>query len=77
MNTHKIQFDQTIVNYNITHKNSFNSTGCARYCDLNGQKYNTPIFLGFFGFVKTIKMLITQKNSDTSTKSEIGHDAPK
>jgi hypothetical protein len=48
-------------------------TGCVRDRDL--KKYRTPDFLGFFGFVKTIKLLMTQKNQDTSTKSQLGHDA--
>ncbi len=33
----------------------------ARDRDPHRQKYWTPNFLGFFGFVKTIKLLITQK----------------
>jgi hypothetical protein len=37
------------------------NTGSARDCDPHRQKYWTPNFLGFFGFVKTIKLLITQK----------------
>ncbi len=53
---------------------SYQSTGCARDRDLHTQKHWTP---NFFGFVKTIKLLITQKNEDTSTKSQLGHDAPK
>ena len=44
-------------------------TGCVRDRDLKRKKYWTPDFLGFFCFVKTIKLLITQKNLDTSTKS--------
>jgi hypothetical protein len=44
----------TLLNQDIT-------TGCARDRDLHRQKYQTPNFLGFFGFVKTIKLLITQK----------------
>jgi hypothetical protein len=37
-------------------------TGCASDRDLKRKKYQTPDFLGFFGFGKTIKLLITQKN---------------
>ncbi len=37
------------------------ATGCARDCDLKRKKYWTTDFLGFFSFVKTIKLLITQK----------------
>jgi hypothetical protein len=37
------------------------NTGCARDFDLHRQKYCTAIFLGFLGFAKTIKLLITQK----------------
>jgi hypothetical protein len=36
-------------------------TGCARDPDLHKQKYCTPNFLRFFGFAKTIQLLITQK----------------
>ncbi len=37
------------------------TTGCARDRDLHKHKYWTPNFLGFFDFVKIIKLLITQK----------------
>jgi hypothetical protein len=37
------------------------STRCARDPDLHRQKYWTPNFLSFFGFAKTIQLLITQK----------------
>ncbi len=47
-------------------------TGCVRDRDLHARKYWTPNFLGFFDFVKTNKLLITQKkNLDTSTKSQL------
>ncbi len=36
------------------------STGCVRDREKK-KKYRNPDFLGFFGFVKTIKLLITQK----------------
>ncbi len=36
-------------------------TGCARDPDLHRQKYLNPNFLSFFGFAKTIQLLITQK----------------
>jgi hypothetical protein len=36
-------------------------TGCAWDPDLHRQKYQTPNFLSFFGFAKTIKLFNTQK----------------
>ncbi len=45
------------------------TTGCARDCDLHGQKYLTSNFLGFFGFVKTIKLLIIWKKIKTQAQS--------
>ncbi len=50
-------------------KHTVQHTGCVRDCDLKRKKYRTPDFLGFFGFVKTIKLLITQKKIKTQAQN--------
>ncbi len=52
------------MNYEVEYFLEINkhTTGFVRDRDLKKKKYWTPDFLGFFGFVKTIKLLITQKN---------------
>ncbi len=42
---------------------------CARDRDLHTQKYGAPNFLGFFGLVKTIQLLITQKKIKTRAQN--------
>jgi hypothetical protein len=60
----KVRITSTVMSFP-----SRNSTGCTKDRDLHRQKYWTPNFLGFFEFVKTIKLFITQKKFKTQAQN--------